>query len=113
MAAGLNHAPAQRILDRRLARRIAPEATIWPREALLRPGREVVIVNLSTSGALIESQARVNPGARAALQFLTHSRREVLGRICRCRVVRLSPLWYEAAVAFDEPFAVSLSTSHG
>ena len=106
MAAGLAAAPARTACERRLAPRLATAATCWPRHALLRPGREVVIVNLSSGGALIESQVRVNPGARAALQFLTDARHEVHGWISRSRVVRLSPLWYEAAVAFDAPLVI-------
>lgn len=109
MATGLADAPAPAspTHDRRGATRSLPDLTGWPRAALLRPGREVVIVNLSLTGALIESQSQVSPGARAALQFVSAPRHEVLGRVARCRVVRLSPLWYEAAVTFDQPLALA------
>lgn len=88
--------------ERRVAARAAPEQTPWDREALLRPGQEVVLVNLSAGGALVESPTRLSPGARTELQLLGESKRLVRCRVERCRVTRLDPLRYQGAVVFEE-----------
>lgn len=97
MAAGLST-----LHDRRRAPRVAPEVTPWSRAALLRPGLEVEVVNLSPWGALVESPGRLHPGARTELHLLGADRRLVPGRIHRCRVTHLNPLRYEGAVVFDQ-----------
>ena len=90
--------------DRRSASRVAPDCTMWPETALLRPGLDVVIINLSTGGALVESFGRLKPGARTELQLLGRLRCVVGGCIARCRVIGLDPKRYEAAITFDERF---------
>jgi hypothetical protein len=88
--------------ERRRHARVPPEDTPWDRSALLRPGQEVVLVNLSREGALIASRNRMNPGARTELQLLGTRRRSVRGRIERCRVSALDPVCYEGVLVFDE-----------
>ena len=88
--------------ERRQALRRAPEDTPWSADALLRPGQEVRLVNVSSGGALIESLARIKPGARAELQLSGTTRRLVRGRIDRCRVVAIGPVRYEAAIVFEQ-----------
>jgi hypothetical protein len=88
--------------ERRDHARVPPEQTPWQRAALLRPGREVVLVNLSRGGALIESTNRMHPGARTELQLLGDARRTIRGRIDRCRVTALDPVRYQGAIVFDE-----------
>jgi hypothetical protein len=68
----------------------------------LRPGQAVVVINLSSGGALVESETRMAPGMRTELQLLGAPRRTVRGRIERCRVARLAPLRYEGAIVFDQ-----------
>jgi hypothetical protein len=75
----------------------------WPALALLRPGLDVFIINVSSGGALLDSQARLSPGARAELQLLGERRRLVRGTIDRCEVVCLAPLRYRGAMVFEEP----------
>lgn len=87
--------------DRRGAERLAPERTPWPRLALLRPGLEVALVNVSAGGALVESRTRLTPGAKTELQLFGPSRRSVRGRVERCRVANLEPLRYEGAIVFE------------
>ena len=89
-------------LGRRASPRLGPEEIGYRREALLRPGQHVFVVNVGARGALLESAARIKPGARAELQLFGQSRRHLRGRILRSRVCRLAPLCYEAAIAFDE-----------
>lgn len=89
-------------VERRSGHRLAARTTRWPETAILRPGQEVTVVNLSHGGVLLESSTRMAPGARAELQLLGIHRRMVRGRIDRCHVARLEPLRYRGAVVFDE-----------
>ncbi len=90
--------------DRRIHPRTPALQTPWPSTALLRPGREVEVINLSAGGALIASPNRLKPGGRAELQLLGPTRRVARGRIDRCRIVRLTPLRFESAIVFEELF---------
>ncbi len=88
--------------DRRATVRVAAEKTPWRPLALLRPGQEVVLLDLSAGGALVESHARMKPGTRTELQLFGSQRRHVRGQIGRCRVSHLDPVRYEGAIVFDE-----------
>ena len=88
--------------ERRVHRRVAPEEMSWPQAAVLRPGQDVLIINLSAVGALVESVDRMTPGARADLQIFGRRQCVVRGRIVRCRVTALEPMRYEAAIAFEQ-----------
>jgi hypothetical protein len=92
--------------ERRQAPRRRPEEIGWPRRALLRPGREVEVVNLGTHGALVRCAARLKPGTRSELQLSGGTKPTMSGRIERSRVIRLEPLRYEAAIVFDEALAL-------
>lgn len=98
MAAGLTHP-----VERRATIRLRPADTSWRPDALLRPGQEVLVIDLSCGGALLESPSRMSPGARAELQLIGDARRLVRGRIDRCHVVRLDPLCYRGAMVFEHP----------
>ena len=89
-----------------MSQRHRPEDVGCARVALLRPGREVEVLNLGTHGALVRSSARLKPGSRSELQFAGSLRKAVSGRIDRSHVVRLEPLRYEAAIVFDEALAL-------
>jgi hypothetical protein len=99
VAAGLTIA-----VERRKTARIGPERTPWSELALLRPGQDVFVINVSSGGALLESHTRMSPGARTELQLSSGParRRSVRGRIVRCGVSALDPLRYRGAIAFDE-----------
>lgn len=90
-------------VERRGVARVAPEAMSWPRAARLRPDQDILIVNLSSGGALVESPTSLKPGARADLQRPGAERTIVRGRIARCRVIGLEPMQYEAAILFEQP----------
>lgn len=79
-----------------------PEQTPWNPLALLRPGQEVRLLNVSCGGAIVESGSRLHPGIRTELQLAGHRRRTIRGRIDRCRVTGLDPLRYEGAIVFDQ-----------
>jgi hypothetical protein len=97
MARGLNGST-----DRRDTARVDPGHTPWRRSALLRPGQDITVVNLSAGGALVESASRMMPGTRTELQLSGSSRQVVRGRIERCRVAGLEPLRYEGAIVFED-----------
>ena len=63
----------------------------------------MVVLNLSTRGALVESDGRLRPGAHTELQLTgATSRRSVRGRVGRCHIATLEPLCYRGAILFDE-----------
>jgi hypothetical protein len=101
MASGLNTP------ERRRTARLDPEFTQWREVAILRPGQEVLLINVGAGGALLESCARMAPGARGELQLFGARRRLVRGRIGRCHVTQLNPLAYRGAFVFDEPLDVT------
>ena len=72
--------------------------------ARVRPGREVLIVNVSSGGVLVETPHRLLPGSPIELHLRTADRRvSVRGRVLRCAVARLraDDLWYRGAIGFD------------
>ena len=87
--------------ERRRSVRVSPEHTPWPRHGLLRPGQEVYLLNISRGGALLESHARMLPGARADLQLAGVHRRIVHGHVDRCRIAALDPVRYHGAIVFE------------
>ena len=52
--------------------------------ARLRAGRELLVVNMSGAGMLVEGTARLLPGTHADLHIMTPEGR----RLVRCKVVR-------------------------
>ena len=72
--------------------------------ARVRPGREVLIVNVSSGGVLVETPHRLLPGYPIELHLRTGEQRvSVRGRVLRCAVARLraDDLWYRGAIGFD------------
>ena len=99
--------------ERRGTERVTPDSTAWRKVALLRPGQDVLVINLSPGGALVESPTRLNPGVRTELQLFGIPRRVVRGRIERCRVARLEPLCYEGAIVFEERLEIAAKQTTG
>lgn len=90
-------------LERRRTHRLAPEVTQWRPEAVLRPGQPVVLVNISVHGALVESAARLRPGAHTELQLVGRGARcRMRGRLDRCHIATLEPLAYRGAIVFED-----------
>jgi hypothetical protein len=72
---------------------------------VLRPGRAVLLVNLSAGGALVESQRPLRPGSRVHLQLITAERSLGLAaRVLRCAVAAIAAagVRYHGALAFEE-----------
>ncbi|HEX7087994.1 MAG TPA: PilZ domain-containing protein [Vicinamibacterales bacterium] len=90
--------------ERRRARRARFVNGHLPPAAKIRPGQEVVLVNLSQSGALFESPFRFRPGHWCELQIgAPPVPLLVRARVERCFVARLdaSSVRYRTAVSFE------------
>lgn len=91
-------------IDRRQASRRHSFGEHGIEHARVRPGREVLIVNVSSGGVLVETPHRLLPGSQIELHLRTADRRvSVRGRVLRCAVARLraDDLWYRGAIGFD------------
>jgi|RhiMethySRZTD1v2_1073278.scaffolds.fasta_scaffold04527_4 hypothetical protein len=89
-------------------RRRAPRRAPQPDESLsrvkLRTGRELAVVNISSTGALVEGLTRLLPGTRAEVHLVTRNGRVLVRtRIVRSLVWRLEPdvVCYRSALAFE------------
>lgn len=88
--------------DRRAEQRVAAQRLRWRANAVLRPGQPVVLVNVNSRAALVESDARLRPGAHTELQLLGGGDRTTIrGRLDRCHVAALEPLRYRGVLIFD------------
>jgi|SRR5688572_6588986 len=91
-------------------RRRAVRRTPQPDEALsrvrLRTGRELTVVNVSSSGLLLEGLTRLLPNTHSDIHIVTrHGRVLVRARVVRALVCRLERdmVCYRTALAFDTP----------
>ena len=72
--------------------------------ARVRPGHDVVLVDVSVSGALIEAINPLRPGARVHVQLKTSASGAALSaRVTRCAVAAITDagIVYRAALHFD------------
>ena len=95
---------SDRSRDRRSARRLDAFNDHRIVSASVRPGHRVRLIDVSSTGALIETNHRLLPGASVELQVESGTgRASVRGQVLRCAVVRLRPTWvcYRGAIAFD------------
>lgn len=89
--------------ERRSERRRSARSLFGVPDAVLRPGQTVVLVNINSRAALVESDARLRPGAHTELQLATEGRRtNIKGRLDRCHVSALEPLRYRGLLVFEE-----------
>ena len=76
----------------------------------LRPGREVVVLDVCELGALVEGSDRLRPGAAASLNLiLDGEERTVSCHVVWCRVSSLSKdtgVCYRAGLVFDRPIGL-------
>ena len=93
--------------DRRAEQRVAGERLRWSANAVLRPGQPVVLLNINSRAALVESHARLRPGAHTELQLLAAGNRTTIrGHLDRCHVAALEPLRYRGVLIFDNRLAL-------
>lgn len=89
--------------ERRSERRRSAGSVCCVAEAVLRPGQPVLLVNITSRAALVESEARLRPGACTELQLAVRGRRtSIRGRLDRCHVSTLEPLRYRGVLLFDD-----------
>ena len=70
---------------------------------MLRPGQPVMLLNINSRAALVESNARLRPGAVTELQLgLRGGRASIRGRLDRCYVAALEPLRYRGLLVFED-----------
>ena len=93
--------------DRRREPRRAGGGSRFDKGAVLRPGQPVILINITTRAALVESATRLRPGSFTEMQLAgTGTRTSVKGRLARCYVAALEPLRYRGVVLFEEPLDV-------
>lgn len=100
--------------DRRASPRVAGLALPGMDRARLRPGRTAHIVDLSSGGALIETDWRLLPGVRVEIQVGEPVPLfRVTGRILRCQVTLLcrERIRYRGALMFEEQVPVGEPTT--
>jgi PilZ domain-containing protein len=92
-------------VDRRARGRTVFTGGYLPPAARIRPGRDVVIVDLSRDGALVEGPWRFRPLSRCDVHLqVTGQDVHLRARIVRCfvaRIERQEPVRYRTALAFD------------
>jgi hypothetical protein len=101
--------------ERRASARVAGCALPGMDRARLRPGRTAHIVDLSSGGALIETDWRLLPGMRVEIQVGEPVPLfRVAGRILRCHVALLGRerIRYRGALMFEEQVPVWEATTH-
>jgi len=91
------------LIERRRERRTTGAGPHWQARAVLRPGQPVTLLNISSRAALVESAARLRPGAHTEVQLAgSGARASVGGRLDRCYVAALEPIRYRGVLLFDE-----------
>lgn len=63
----------------------------------------MVLLNINSRAALVESDARLRPGARTELHLLSAcDRTTIRGHLDRCHVAALEPLRYRGVLMFEQ-----------
>jgi hypothetical protein len=94
--------------DRRAAPRWSLSELPWPIACRIMPGQDVVIVDISTAGMLVESPAPLFPGRNVKLHLARSSQSlSVQGTVVRGYLAALDSIrgpTFRAAIAFEQPF---------
>lgn len=100
--------PAQALVgrDRRLARRVEPHEVSWIRSVKPAAASSARLVNISRTGVLLETTARLQPGCRTIVLIVGDLDEEerAEARVLRTELVAISPngeLIYRSALAFS------------
>lgn len=97
--------------ERRRSARVPAEQTPWGEMARLPTGHDVRVVDISTTGVMIESPVRMHVGGRVVLSLAAtgaDTRLALSGVVRRCQIVSLGPLTYAGALEFDQPIDAAL-----
>ena len=91
------------LIERRCECRLAGGGARWHARAVIRPGQPVTVINICCRAALVESAARLRPGAATEMQLAGASvRASMKGRLGRCYVAGLAPILYRGVLIFDQ-----------
>jgi len=91
-------------MERRRASRRAPAVDEPLARVRLRAGRELVVVDVSNAGALVEGMVRLLPGTHVDVHVVTQEGRTLVrSRVVRAYVCRVEAdaMRYRGALAFD------------
>jgi hypothetical protein len=103
MAPVANDRIERHLAERRSERRCPGGGSRWQPSAVLRPGQPITLLNISRRAALVESGARLRPGARTEMQLAGFGvRASIRGQLVRCYVATLEPIRYRGVVMFEE-----------
>ena len=97
--------PTETVERRRLSRWV-PNGTDALSRVRLRAGRELVVINLSGGGALVEGSTRLLPGTHVDVHVTAALGRVLVrARVMRCAVWTLTAdvVQYRGALAFEAP----------
>jgi len=105
------------LMNRRAGRRFVPGRAGGAFTCRLQPGAEATVVNLSSTGALVEGCCRLRPGSIVHARFGAALRGAVTTcRVTRCVVAALdgpSGISYQAGLSFVEPAEIADRFSAG
>jgi len=93
------------IEDRRVHSRVSG-AAVRAISALVRPGRSVLVLDLSATGAMVAALRPLRPGASVHVHFEADGARSTVAAIVgRCLVAAMDAerMVYHAALSFDSP----------
>jgi hypothetical protein len=94
--------------ERRAEHRRTARGVRCAEDAVLRPGQPVVVLNINSRAALVESEVRLRPGALTELQVVIGGTRTgIRGRLDRCHVAALEPLRYRGLLVFEDRFELA------
>ena len=96
--------------DRRRAPRRDPQGTDAVARLRLRTGRELGVVNIGATGALVETDGRLLPGTWVEVHVITVDGRELVrSRVVRAYVSDVSAerIVYRGALAFDRHLEIA------
>ncbi len=95
------------LVERRRDCRCAGAGPRWQSRAIIRPGQPVILINICSRAALVESPARLRPGAHTEMQLAgSGARTSIKGRFERCYVAALEPLRYRGVLIFEQCFEI-------
>jgi len=96
-------------LDRRVYPRLTYQELNWLREARMKYGPAVRLLDVSAGGALFETQARVCPNTDLVLHLIGHNLDTVVpSRVLRAQICALGEgPWYRSACAFRRSLDVT------
>ncbi len=101
--------------DRRIHERLEPSALGWIREVRLKYGPRVSLIDLSSGGALLQTNLRLRPGTDMVIEIIGNSVQTIPIRVLRSQLARISgdAAIYQGACEFRHPLDLSKTAEPG